>query len=342
MFSYATSVAQSARQCSEATYKQIIGDKDAANAAKKQLPIFCYQATFLFGKRSIKNAQPNGLVMTDFDGLTAEQIAEAVNLLKQLRIVHLIHITPSGKGLRVVFEGYADKTYVENQHIMADFLKLPLDEACKDLARCSFAVPEDHIIHLDSQLFTYNNPLHSQLGARTSSSASRDSENNAFASQNAGEAPALPVTTLPEWEKTDGKLSYKGVCYETIIKEWFAQTGGEPKQGERNVKLHRLATNLRYITDNRKDVLLAVLPNFGLPENEMRQLIASACEPRMMWMMPKTLASVLRTLGVNNAAGQDTVLGNSILNEFMTREENDYWLRRLAEIKLPKGLKDSV
>ena len=87
MFSYANSVAQSARQCSEATYKQIIadpkvaeiclavqkakeeGNKDLAGTLKKQLPIFCYQATFLFGRRSIKNAQPNGLVMTDFDNL---------------------------------------------------------------------------------------------------------------------------------------------------------------------------------------------------------------------------------------------------------------------------------
>lgn len=320
------------------------GDKDAANAAKKLLPIFCYQATFLFGKRSIKTAQPNGLVMTDFDGLeaplhlppiggvspTSAEFCKAHGIL-------LMHLTPSGHGLRVVFKGDTTKTYVENQHAMADLLQLPLDEACKDLARCSFAVPEDHIIHLDSQLFTYNNPLNSQK--RPTPVPSREGGGSPQS-----EKEVLPLTGELEgvWETTEGKLSYKGVTYEAIIAQWWQETGGEPKQGERNVKLHRLATNLRYITDNRKDVLLAVMPSFGLPETEMRQLIASACESKMMWMMPKTLASVLRTLGVNNAAGQDTVLGNSILNEFMTREENDYWLRRLAEIKLPKGLKDSV
>lgn len=389
MFSYAKSVAQSARQCSEATFNEIIadphvaeicervaalkaeGNKDAANAAKKLLPIFCYQATFAFGRRSIKNAQPNGLVMCDFDGLTEEQIKTAVHLLEQLRIVVLAHLTPSKKGLRVVFEGYKNKTYVENQHTMADFLNLPIDEACKDLARCSFAVPKSHIFILKSELFTYQQPLNEQKNGNNSKNSESPAQsmegnrnnNNAYAAgdncveshcsnEHDNSADGDSDAGAPqdnqrnarrlEWERTDGELSYKGVTYNSIIAQWWQTTGGEPKEGERNVKLHRLATNLRYITDNRKDILQAVLPNFGLPESEMHQLIDSACEPRMMWTMPKTLAAVLRKAGVSAASGETSNRGAGIPDEFMSRDENAYWLSRLAEIKLPKGLKESV
>ena len=40
---------------------------------------------------------------------------------------------------------------------------------------------------------------------------------------------------------------FKGVPYSEIIARWFALAGGEPVQGERNDKLHRLASHLRYI-----------------------------------------------------------------------------------------------
>ena len=326
------------------------GDKDAANIEKKKLPIFCYQATFLFGKRSIKNAQPNGLIMCDFDETTpdpslrrGEQTTE--DFCKKLGIV-LLHVTPSGHGLRVVFKGDVNKTYVENQHEMAEKLGLTLDEACKDLARCSFAVPEDHILYMDDELFTYNNPLKAAPNRPSPSPLPREGSGHPEQQDPTIPQQSGPVSTPSPWGGTgrglEGFLSFKGVPYSTIIEKWWQETGGEPQQGERNVKLHRLATNLRYVTDNRQDVLLAVMPRFGLPETEMRQLIASACEPRMMFTMPKTLAAVLQKAGVAAASGEASTHGASIHDEFMTREENEYWLKRLSEIRLPRGLKDSV
>ena len=339
------------------------GNKDLAGTLKKQLPIFCYQATFLFGIRRIKNAKPNGLVMCDFDETTPNPTAplhlppkggepqSVEEFCKNAGIV-LLHVTPSGHGLRVVFKGNPARTYVENQHDMAERLGLALDEACKDLARCSFAVPEDHILYLDDELFTYNQPLNSQKqnnenaqtlhcstggaapdSARTSSETDDDTHR-----LDAEKNLSVDLT----WERTDGELSYQGITYSSIIAQWWQETGGEPKQGERNVKLHRLATNLRYITDNRQDVLLEVLPSFGLPATEMRQLISSACEPRMLWTMPKMLAAVLQKVGAVPASGVASIPGASIHDEFMTREENQYWLARLGDIKLPKGIKESI
>ena len=76
---------------------------------------------------------------------------------------------------------------------------------------------------------------------------------------------------------------------------------GEPEQGERNSKLHRLASHLRYITDNNEEHLLHILPNFGLKEDEMRQLIHSACIAKF-YGMPRSLQKLLKDLEATHEA----------------------------------------
>ena len=63
-------------------------------------------------------------------------------------------------------------------------------------------------------------------------------------------------------------------------------------QGERNDKLHRLASHLRYIADNDEALLLQVMPRYGLSEEEMKGLIHSACSARW-YSMPKMLKEAL-------------------------------------------------
>ena len=88
---------------------------------------------------------------------------------------------------------------------------------------------------------------------------------------------------------------FKGIAYKDIISEWFRRTGGEPAIGERNDRLHQLAAHLRYITDNNEEALLAIMPRYGLSEDEMRGLIHSACQGRF-YSMPKQLQEVIKSL----------------------------------------------
>ena len=74
----------------------------------------------------------------------------------------------------------------------------------------------------------------------------------------------------------NSKLSFKGIPYADIIAEWWKQQGGEPAEGERNTSLHRLAVHLRTICDNRAELLLQIMPRFGLSEQEMVSIINSA------------------------------------------------------------------
>ena len=85
--------------------------------------------------------------------------------------------------------------------------------------------------------------------------------------------------------------SFNGIPYSSIISEWWRQHGGEPKEGVRNIALHKLAVHLRAICDNRQDVLLEVMPRLGLSDNELRSIIASACkeQPKGLTMEMKAV-----------------------------------------------------
>ena len=101
--------------------------------------------------------------------------------------------------------------------------------------------------------------------------------------------PAAPPAAAAAAER------FKGIPYADIIAEWFRRSGGEPQQGERNDRLHRLAAHLRYITDNNEQALLQIMPRYGLSEDEMRSLIHSACQGRF-YSMPKLLQEVVSSL----------------------------------------------
>ena len=53
-----------------------------------------------------------------------------------------------------------------------------------------------------------------------------------------------PLTNLNQSEI----MTFKGIPYSDIIKEFWLQNGGEPVEGERNAKLHKLAYHLGPIT----------------------------------------------------------------------------------------------
>ena len=93
-------------------------------------------------------------------------------------------------------------------------------------------------------------------------------------------------SSFPKEESSE--MCFKGVPYSQIIQQWFKLAGGEPVPGERNDKLHRLASHLRYIADNDEALLLQVMPRYGLSEEEMRGLIHSACSAKW-YSMPKML-----------------------------------------------------
>jgi len=125
---------------------------------KRRLPAFCFHAHFKNGRRLNNEAVPSGLSILDIDHIKGSPEVffneKVKDRAKELGIV-LAHKTPSGEGLRLVFVIPQGMGLVEGQQWLAQQIGLSeFDEACKDLARCSFAVPEEYVLFLDeSQLF---------------------------------------------------------------------------------------------------------------------------------------------------------------------------------------------
>ena len=291
-------------------------------ALKRKLPAFIFQATFdettsKAGKvgawRKQAATRLTGLVVMDIDHVENPQEVyeswfKALNL-EALGIV-LIYITPSGKGLKIVFKADVAKgNLIDNQHAMAKVLGVEVDESCKDASRMSFICKETDILYLDKELFTYENK---EFGERYNalyrdghSAAERKNTKKILTNTNLtnltnNEAPkdscnsCVPAVASEQSSSACNSCSektFKGIPYSEIISEWWKLNGGEPQEGERNVKLYQLAVNLRAICDNNRELLLEIMPRQGLDEQELRSIVESACkEP------PKGLSKMLGSI----------------------------------------------
>ena len=127
---------------------------EVKNREKKRLPVFTFHATFPGGRRLNADAVPSGLSIYDIDHISHPRgyYAHAVeDRTRELGIV-LAHVTPSTEGLRLVFRIPRGMTPEEAQRWMSGQLDDPgYDQSVKDLARCSFAVPEDYILFIDEE-----------------------------------------------------------------------------------------------------------------------------------------------------------------------------------------------
>jgi len=140
---------------------------------KRKLPAFIFQATFdetvsKTGKRGRWRKQAatrlTGLVVMDIDHVASPREvydswqkghAEGLAALGLL----LVYVTPSGKGLKVVFKARPEwGNLIDNQHRMAALLGVEVDESCKDASRMSFICKESDILFIrEDELFEYEN-----------------------------------------------------------------------------------------------------------------------------------------------------------------------------------------
>jgi len=246
-------------------------------ARKKMLPVITPHATFRSGRRTNAEAVASGLSMYDVDHIPDPRgyYDEKVRGREAELGIVLAHVTPSTEGLRLLFViprvGMAPD---EAQRWMSARLgDAAYDGAVKDLARCSFLVPREYVLYLDEERLFGNEELRMK-----NEEWPADGENSSFG----GEADILH-SSLPK---------FKGIPYSQIIQQWFKLAGGEPVPGERNDKLHRLASHLRYIADNDEALMLQVMPRYGLSEEEMRGLIHSACSAKW-YSMPKMMREAI-------------------------------------------------
>ena len=294
-------------------------------ALKRKLPAFIFQATFdetesakgkLGAWRKQAATRLTGLVVMDIDHIeNPREVFESWHATddrtKRTGIL-LVYVTPSGKGLKVVFKADVSKgNLIDNQHAMAKVLGVEVDESCKDASRMSFICKESDILFINKELFTYENKdfaekYEPEYRANHSGATKTDVVATKSDEQGADKCGQVAAETVP--------LTFKGLPYTTIIDAWWKRNGGVPQEGERNVKLYQLAVSLRAICDNNRQLLMQVMPRLGLEEQELHAIVESACKEPPKGLS-KPMREVLESLGVSPNAQASAVTSESIISQ---------------------------
>lgn len=188
------------------------------------------------------------------------------------------------KGYHLVFRRRPELSQEDNLKWASNLLGIEYDRGAKDLTRVFFttSASEDDLLYLSDELFD-NTPL--QLPQEGESSPSREPATEAVASQGKAPEPASgSAKSLP--------TAFRSVPYSSIISHWFDLTGGEPVEGERHTRLKELAFQLRPICDNSKELLLSIMPRYGLSEEEVKRLIDWNCD-RPLYGISDTLTKAI-------------------------------------------------
>ena len=241
-------------------------------ALKHRLPVWTpHCAEFRDNHRSIADAlKPLNRLMLDFDekGHTAD-ILEKLHKRDGSFCVLLVEESVR-RGTHVLVELPEGMSAEEAQALMKEMTGFTPDAAVKDVARCIYMVPEDHTKYVNPKLFE----------GTQDTQGTQDTLGTKSTQDTLGTVPLCSASYAQQGQSPSAgkELEFKGIPYSSIVAEWWRRNGGEPQEGERNVKLHKLAVNLRAICDNRKEVLMQVMPRFGLSDVELKSVVDSACK----------------------------------------------------------------
>ena len=258
-----------------------------------------------------------------YDSEHSQQTKELILSKKDEIGLKMLERSASG-GWHLVCERQRGTTILENQVRVAAILKVEMDTSAKDLQRVVFSTSgsEEDLPYLDDCLF--EEPMTAEecekeynllkvrvmrrqeqvpAGAKKANKHYRPWEetNTEVVLTNtnltnltngcAQEKDSCNSCNSCSEKNPCSEKKFKGIPYSEIISEWWKLNGGEPQEGERNVKLYQLAVNLRAICDNNRELLLEIMPRLGLDEQELRSIVESACkEP------PKGLSKMMQSI----------------------------------------------
>jgi hypothetical protein len=234
-------------------------------------------------QRAKQNCEPTGLVMIDLDNkgevapevvhwweeegpvakvremLTAKTMPEGQPELERMHVV-LVHVTPSGRGLRLLVHCHAEgmEATIQNCVKAFDLERFgKVDPACTDLSRLSCLVPADYIV--------YEKGLFDEVPAISIEAMRRYKVTGKVAK---GENTQRTLFEVQESDEEYKDYAYNGKPVSEIVQEWMEDNGGEPLPNTRHNYYNDLVILFRSICDNNPKILHAVLPKFGHTDEE--------------------------------------------------------------------------
>ena len=342
---------------------------------KSQLPILTPHATFKNGRRLNADAIPSGLSIYDKDHIPNPKGYWEVKS-EELRVknpsalerILLVHVTPSLEGLRLVFTIPDGMDLAQAQKWMSEQLEdADYDVCVKDLARPSFIVPEEYILYInEGELFKEhnssinnqnNNQINTQINNDTNDKDNRLSGNNGNPAVSLGSPAehAQPADTNHSDDnhigdnggnqgnggmETEKKIpmEYDGIPYSSITSKQVELLGGEPQHGSRNSFIFTLSCYLRYLCDDNRDWIKAILPTFGEEQQRAYATVDSACNRKQSHRMPSIVRKAISLCQDEQARGRAANYDTDDFGDIGNPESYFYRIHEMPS-KLPKLIK---
>jgi hypothetical protein len=236
---------------------------------KRGLPAFIFQAMFdetqsKKGKvgrwRKQAATRLTGLVVMDIDHVenpreTWEGVVKKLSS-EEVKPILLVYVTPSGKGLKIVFKADPQKgNLIDNQHAMAKVLGVEVDESCKDASRMSFICKESDILYLDKELFTYENKKFSERYTalyRDGHSQATATDGNIATDEHGKTRTCLDNIRVNPCQSDAEKNVWRGYDIQGIIDARYGDKLPCKDDSNRHTESLKLATDLLLMLDGDK------------------------------------------------------------------------------------------
>lgn len=317
-----------AHQLDEATFDSLVDDERVRELvaayqagdtqAKAKLPAVCWTGRTLTGKRKAADMRPTQYIICDIDHLKVKPFKAWEHILEHKKDgydykIRLVHVTPSGNGLRLVVKATQPfPTIIEHMEWLDSELHLSelgdYDTCVKDVSRLSFIVPRSYIIYYDQQLFM---------------------DDDTFAPIKAEPQPAQTSRkTDVDYDAIREKYSeieFRGHKVRDIAMK-YVSVMGEPQEGERHNFYNLLVKNFRHICENNPRKVFAVLPRFTDDDAMCLSQCQSICKSNTMSALPKDFYFFLK----DNGYYEKQLVSDSEVEEYMMDEPTE------EKEKLPK------
>ena len=287
----------------------------------------------------------------------------------------LVHVTPSLEGLRLVFTIPDGMDLAQAQKWMSQQLGDEEYDVCvKDLARPSFIVPEEYILFInESELFGVKSEelrvknsnvsapqLNNQHLIDNNQNNKGNDETNRL-SGNGGNPAVSPGSPAEHAQPADtnhsddnhigdnggnqgnggmetGKnfpMEYDGIPYSSITSKLVELLGGEPQHGSRNSFIFTLSCYLRYLCDDNRDWIKAILPTFGEEKKRAFTTVDSACQRKQSHRMPMIVRKAISLCQQEQARGKAADYDADEFGDILNPDSYFYRIHEMPQ-KLPR------
>ena len=292
-----------------------------------------------------------------------------------LERILLVHVTPSLEGLRLVFTIPDGMDLAQAQKWMSQQLGDEEYDVCvKDLARPSFIVPEDYILFInESELFGVKSEerrvknsnvsapqLNNQHLIDNNQNNKGNDETNRL-SGNGGNPAVSPGSPAEHAQPADTNhsddnhigdnggnqgnggieteknfpMEYDGIPYSSITSKLVELLGGEPQHGSRNSFIFTLSCYLRYLCDDNRDWIKAILPTFGEEKKRAFTTVDSACQRKQSHRMPMIVRKAISLCQEERARGKAADYDADEFGDILNPDSYFYRIHEMPQ-KLPR------